>query len=122
MPDPIVLVEDEPGVRSFIKTILTGAGYLVIEAADGTSAFHEIRERAGRIAALLTDIDMGRMGGVELAELIRSEYPFVPILFFSGLPIPPDNLERVAPGSGFLAKPFQAATLIEAVQKLVYGK
>ncbi len=122
MPDPIILVEDETGVRSLIRTILSDSGFLVVEAKDGTAAFHQFRKRRGRIAALLTDVDMGRMDGIDLARTIREEFPSVPVLFISGLPIPHEDMERAAPGSAFIAKPFDAKSLVDAVQKLISAR
>src|SRR5262249_55521343 len=62
---------------------------------------------------------MGRMNGMELAQSVRSQYPAVPILFISGLPVPTSELEKVAPGTILLPKPFGGATLVEAVKKLI---
>ena len=118
-PKPILVVEDEPDVRSVLKAMLSEAGFEVIVAKDGASALHELWKRVGKVRILVTDVDMGRMGGMELAESVRSQYPAVPILFISGLPVAASELEKAAPGTFLLAKPFGAATLVEAVQKLI---
>jgi len=118
VPKPILLVEDEPEVRSLLREILVSNGFDVIGAKDGTSALHELWKRHGDIAVLVTDVDMGRMNGLELAESVRSQYPDLPVLFVSGLPMPPAELERVAPGSVLVTKPCKAATLVSAVRKL----
>jgi CheY-like chemotaxis protein len=117
-PKPILVVEDEPQVRTLLKTMLAQSGFDVIAAKDGTSAFRELRKRGGEFDLVVTDVDMGRMNGLELAESVRSEYPSVPILFVSGLPVAPGELEKVAPGTLLLSKPFTSAALLEAVQKL----
>lgn len=118
-PKPILIVEDEPEIRTLLKLMLAERGYEVISAKDGTSALHELWKHRGNIALLVTDVDMGRMNGVELAESIRGEYPALPILFISGLPVERSELDRVAPGAGFVSKPFNAATLAEAVERLI---
>jgi CheY-like chemotaxis protein len=118
-PKPILVVEDEPGVRSLLKAMLGKTGFKVIVAKDGTTALHELWKRGGEIGLLVTDVDMGRMNGMELAESVRAQYPAVPILFVSGVPIPASELERVAPGTLLVTKPFDAATLVQAVQKLI---
>src|SRR4051795_8581300 len=94
----ILIVEDEEPVRSLLKVMLTEEGFEVVEAKDGTVALNELWKRRGNVAMLVTDIDMGRMGGIELAESARSHYPALPILFVSGLPMPPEEVERIAPG------------------------
>jgi CheY-like chemotaxis protein len=115
----ILVVEDEPQVRSLLNVMFAEQGFEVVEAKDGTVALHELWKRKGKVAMLVTDIDMGRMNGVELAQSARAQYPALPILFVSGLPVPPDELERIAPGSVLVTKPFDVSTLTAAVQKLV---
>ena len=115
---PILIVEDDPQVRALLKAMLA-EGYTVITANDGTGALHELWKRRGNVALLLTDVDMGRMNGVELAQTVRSQYPGVPILFISGLPMSASELDRVAPGSVLVTKPFDAATLVGAVEQAI---
>ena len=113
----ILLVEDDPAVRSVLNGMLTDAGFEVLVAQDGASALHQLWKHGGNLSLLVTDIDMGRMGGMELAEMVRSQYPALPILFISGLPIPAGELESSAPGTFLLAKPFGAVALVQAVEK-----
>ena len=115
----ILIVEDDPQVRALLKVVLSNEGFQVIEAEDGTRALDQIRKRRGRVAAVLTDIDMGRMNGTELAESVKAQFPTVPILFISALPVPLAELEQLIPGSAFVSKPFDAATLIKTVRKLI---
>jgi DNA-binding response OmpR family regulator len=115
----ILVVEDEPEVRTLLTSMLADAGFEVIAAKDGTGAFHELRKRGANFGLLVTDVDMGRMNGIELAQSVRSEFPGVPILFVSGLPVPASDLEKVAPGALLVTKPFGAAALIDAVRKLI---
>jgi two-component system, cell cycle sensor histidine kinase and response regulator CckA len=116
---PILVVEDEPQVRSLLKAMLTEAGFKVVVAKDGASALQQLWKRGGDVGLVVSDIDMGRMNGKELAESVRAQYPALPILFVSGLPVPASELEKVAPGTFLLTKPFGAATLVEAVQKAI---
>lgn len=116
---PILVVEDDQEIRSLLKVMLAESGFEVIAAKDGTGALHELRKRGGDVGLMVTDVDMGRMNGIELAGSVRSQYPAVPILFISGLPIPASELEAVAPGAVLVTKPFGAATLIQAVRKLI---
>jgi two-component system, cell cycle sensor histidine kinase and response regulator CckA len=116
---PILVVEDEQEVRSLLKLMLAESDFEVIVAKDGTAALHELWKRRGNVALVVTDVDMGRMNGLELAQSVRSEYPAVPILFVSGLPIPQSELEAVAPGTVLITKPFGPATLVQALRKLI---
>src|SRR5436190_19833546 len=98
MPKTVLVVEDETQVRSLLNVMFTDLGFRVIEAQDGTAALKELWKRRGDVAMLVTDVDMGRTNGLELADSVRSQYAAVPILFISGLPMPAAELEQVAPG------------------------
>lgn len=78
----IMVVDDEPGVRSLMSSALRREGFEAIEAADGEEgvALFE-RERPN---LLVTDIDMPGMSGMDLAKHIRAVAPDVPILLVSG--------------------------------------
>jgi CheY-like chemotaxis protein len=115
MSKSIVIVEDDSQIRTLLKRVLAKEGFNIIEAEDGTRALPRIRKLRGRVAAVLTDIDMGRMNGLELAESLRAEFPTIAIIFLSALPVPPAELERVAPGSAFIHKPFESGDLVKAV-------
>ena len=119
MAKSILIVEDESQVRTLLELVLSTEGFDVIEAEDGARALTILRKRRGRVAAVLTDIDMGRMNGIELAESVKAEFPTIPILFISALPVPPAELERLVPGSAFVSKPFDGAALVKTVRKLI---
>jgi CheY-like chemotaxis protein len=68
----ILLAEDDVLVRNFVQSMLSKEGYNVLAAKDGQEA-DEICERfAGPIHLLLTDVNMPRMTGPELAEKVRA--------------------------------------------------
>ncbi len=119
MAKSILIVEDESQVRTLLELVLSTEGFDVIEAEDGTRALTLLRKRRGRVAAVLTDIDMGRMNGIEFAESVKAEFPTIPIMFISALPVPPADLDRLVPGSAFVSKPFDGAVLVNAVRNLI---
>ena len=82
--ETILLVEDEELVRSLTREVLEACGYKVIEAADGVEALEIIEISQSEIDLLLTDVVMPRMGGRELAEILKKNDPRLPILFSSG--------------------------------------
>ena len=64
----LLIVDDEPQIRSMVKLLLSRSGFQTIEARDGRSALDALRRNAGEISALVTDIEMVGMSGVELAK------------------------------------------------------
>jgi CheY-like chemotaxis protein len=112
----VLLVDDDPRLRNLLSAVLTGAGYEVLTAGDGQEAWTQFRQSLHRIAALVSDVEMPKMSGVELAKLAGSACPALPILLMSGSPFP----SAARPLScGFLQKPFRPAAFLHSVQGIV---
>ena len=84
---PILVVDDEPPIRSYLKNVLSRNGFQILEAHDGASAISITRKFAGSIAALVTDIEMKGMSGIALAKTVTGEFPQIPVLFMTGMTI-----------------------------------
>ncbi len=84
--ETILLAEDEESIRKFAAAFLTGLGYRVLTAVDGVEAKALALAHGGEISLLITDIVMPRLGGRELAEELRVDFPTLKILFISGYP------------------------------------
>jgi CheY-like chemotaxis protein len=82
--ETVLLVEDEPSVRSLAQAILTRQGYQVLVADSGANALAIWEARRGRIDVLLTDVIMPQMSGGELAHQLRERNPGLKVLFMSG--------------------------------------
>lgn len=119
--EPVLLVEDESVVRSVTARLLRGNGYIVREAVDGADALEQMQgERLSEIALLITDVVMPRLGGPELARVLRERRSDLPVLLVSGYSedaIPAELLR--APSTLFVEKPFATAALLGAVNQLV---
>ncbi|MGE5688720.1 MAG: PAS domain S-box protein [Gemmatimonadota bacterium] len=105
--ETVLVVDDEDGVRHVAGRVLERLGYRVLTAASGLEALDiMLRERA-RIRALVTDVRMPGMTGLELVELLRTGGMDLPVLFMSGYtdPVALPNEEAAMPRR-FLAKPF----------------
>jgi CheY-like chemotaxis protein len=67
----ILIVDDEPSVRAFLKAALQRARMSVLEAEDGVAALKIMGARAREIGLVISDIEMPRMGGLELVSFLR---------------------------------------------------
>jgi DNA-binding response OmpR family regulator len=119
MPKPILIVDDEPQIRSMLKKLLSRNGFETIESADGQSALSTVRNRSGDIAALIADVETTGISGTELARVVRAEFPTVPILLMSAIPNWGDELDQNGPESGFVQKPFDPATFMRKLRNLL---
>ena len=114
----VLVVDDDAQIRAYIKTILKGADFQVLEAADGVNALEVFDVWRKSIDLVITDIRMPRMTGRDLARSLRSQRPAIPVLFVSGESASPDLND---PGKGFffLEKPFGPKALLDIVRRLL---
>jgi two-component system cell cycle sensor histidine kinase/response regulator CckA len=82
--DTILLVEDEAPVRSFAARALTMRGYSVLEAPGGEEALEIVRNHAGTIHLVVTDVMMPGMDGPTLVRAVKRLRPEVQVIFMSG--------------------------------------
>jgi len=116
----ILVVEDNDAVRDVVTRMLTRASYRVIAAAAARDALEITADPAVHIDALLTDVVMPDMSGVQLAQRIREDRPRLPVLLMSGytagsLPSGPN----AAADLPLIRKPFDAATLLQHLQDIL---
>jgi CheY-like chemotaxis protein len=107
----ILVVDDQDEVRTMIVRVLAGDGYVVHEAADGVDALG-VLEANPDVCLVLTDLEMPRMDGLELADRIANRAN-TQILFMSGY------ARRHRPATPFLQKPFTPDELSAEVQRLL---
>jgi two-component system cell cycle sensor histidine kinase/response regulator CckA len=78
----ILVADDEPGVRSFLRLVLEGGGYEVIEAANGREALKAAR--AGQVDVVITDLVMPEQEGIETIQALRKDDAGIGIIAISG--------------------------------------
>jgi len=113
----VLVVDDEEAVVEFIGSLLEDAGYRVLQAYDGRSAF-EIA-RAEHPDVIVTDIMMPVMNGLELYQQLRAdpETDRIAVVFMTAGRLPEVEGADVTT----LAKPFDLAALEEAVARAMGG-
>jgi CheY-like chemotaxis protein len=114
--ETVLVVEDEPAVRTLTQRLLGEAGYRVLVAATGEEALAAALQES-QIDLLLTDVVMPGMSGRDLAREFCRIRPRARVLYMSGYTddvIAAHGL--LEPGLSLLQKPFTAATLLEGVR------
>ena len=115
---PVVLiVEDEPLVRSLEVDILQEAGFRVIEAKNADEAF-ELLKRRPDVKVVFTDVDMpGSIDGFEFARLVAQGWPEVGVVVTSGKTAPgPGDMPE---GAAFMRKPYRSDDVVRQVRRMV---
>jgi two-component system, cell cycle sensor histidine kinase and response regulator CckA len=113
----VLVVEDEPAVRSLVRELLARDGYTVLEAAGPDEALAIFDRDAATIDVVLSDVVMPGMAGPELASLLIERRPSLKVIYMSGYT--DDALDRRGvreAGVAFLQKPFTRDTLSRAVR------
>ena len=118
--ETVLVVDDEPAVREFVRRALERLGYRVLVADGPAQALERADDGAGHIDLVVTDVVMPEMRGPALAERLRAARPEIRTLYMSGYAAD----RAVAPGEppmgdAFLPKPFRAADLAHAVRDIL---
>ena len=117
----VLLVEDEPMVRTVAERALTRHGYTVITATNGEEAL-EVINRGEPIELLISDVVMPLMDGPTMVREARKSRPNLPILFMSGYAEEQLRNSIDIDNVSFLPKPFSVQELAEAARKVLSAK
>ena len=116
----ILAVDDSATMREMVAFVLESAGYRVIEADDGARGLE--RASASAFDLVITDQNMPNMDGISLVKALREmrDYKTVPILLLTTESSDAMKAQgRAAGATGWLVKPFDPATLLEVVRKVL---
>jgi PAS domain S-box-containing protein len=120
----ILVVDDDRSIRDLVSAILTKHGYGVVSCGDGVEAITAFTAHQGRFSLVLTDVDMPRLGGLELAQALLHLHPDVRLLAMSGLsrgdPEGADIPAAMKLARDFLHKPFKPEDLLNAVHRQIH--
>jgi CheY-like chemotaxis protein len=109
--ETVLVVEDEPVVRSLILEVLADLGYQALEAVDGPSGL-KVLESKQRIDLLVSDVGLPGLNGRQLADHARLMRPNLKVLFITGY------AEQASIASGFLAPGMEMITKPFAIDDL----
>ena len=116
----VLIVDDDEAVLTFVDRVLSEAGYQTMTASNGPDALELARKTP--IGLLLTDVNMPRMTGDELARRMRHEDPQLKVLYLTGYS---DQLFKekntLWQDEAYLEKPCTIAGLLEAVSLITVG-
>jgi two-component system, cell cycle sensor histidine kinase and response regulator CckA len=116
--ETILVAEDEPAVRDLVQSILSEAGYNVLEASGAEEALRIASSYHGRIHLLLTDVVMPQTSGPELAKLVEGVIPDVIVVYTTGYAEKSVVQQGIVePGAILIPKPFSPAALAREIKK-----
>ena len=116
----VLVVDDEPSVRTIVRLLLEKAGYDVIEAENGEAAIEALNTGENRLVldVVICDIRMPKINGVQALEYFQREYPHVPVIVLTAYPDTRMAVSFMRNGvTDYLIKPVDAQRLRAAVEK-----
>ena len=109
----ILIVDDEPEVLNLLGRVLKAEGCRVLSAHDGRAALRVSREYSGVIEAVITDLSMPKLDGLELRKRISDERPGIRVLLMSGY------VFSVPDGTPLVRKPLDLVAVHQLVRDLL---
>ena len=118
--ETILIVEDEENVLAFTKEALRNSGYNVLEAKDGIEALEVLKKNSKNIDLIISDVVMPKMGGQELSEEVKKQYPDLKMIMMSGY----TDSQIIRSGAesqsvNFIYKPFSIKTISKKVREIL---
>jgi PAS domain S-box-containing protein len=114
----ILVADDEEAVRDVARLMLEGAGFSVVTVADGVEAVERYRALGDRVAAVVLDMTMPRMGGEDAFRELRRANPDVRVVLSSGYNEQETVNRFLGKGlAGFIQKPYRTKTLVEKIRE-----
>ena len=116
----ILAVDDSSSMRQMVVFTLKGAGYQVVEAADGQEALN--KAKAQSFDLIITDVNMPIMDGITFIKHLRGEpnYKFTPMLMLTTESSSDKKAAGKAAGAtGWIVKPFNPDQLLNTVKKVL---
>jgi PAS domain S-box-containing protein len=117
--ETLLLVEDEDGVRHYLRRALQRGGYTVLEARNAGEALLIFEQHAERIALMVTDVIMPRMTGPELGARLRSIRADLRLVYVSGYSEDRIDATSASRHDAFLSKPVSVDDLLRAVRDVL---
>jgi len=111
----VLVIDDEPAIRRALHATLSSLGFHVDEASGADKALGSLRTR--RYDAVLLDINMPGVGGIETCRALRKLCPRIPILMLTVRDCAEDKIEALEAGADdYVTKPFHVGELIARIR------
>ncbi len=112
----ILIVEDDPGLREALEDTLLLGGYTVFTAVDVEQGLLELSNT--QVDLVISDIQLGRLSGLDLLRSIKQKYPQMPVLLMTAFGTINDAVKAMRDGAtDYLSKPFAPQVLLNLVDR-----
>ena len=117
-PLKVLVVDDEPAIRRFLRTSLTAGGYLVSEAENGATALEQLRRSTPEI--LVLDLGLPDIDGFDIIERLRGQGSAIPVVVLSSRSDETGKVKALDLGADdYVTKPFGIDELLARIRTAV---
>ncbi len=118
-PNKVLVVDDEPMIRTYVRSMLELEGFVVEDAASGVDALEILRAHHGELGGVLLDLSMPGMDGSVVLSALRTFAPDLPVVIQTGYSAEA-TAQRLAQWrvTGVLQKPYRAGQLLESIRSM----
>ncbi|HET9958147.1 MAG TPA: response regulator [Polyangiaceae bacterium] len=120
MPKTALVVDDSASMRQMISYVLTQAGFVVAEGADGKQGLSKLESQ--KFDIIITDLNMPVMDGIEFIKQLRSQpkLKYTPVLMLTTESLDSKKQAGKAAGAtGWLVKPFNPQQMLQVIAKVL---
>jgi DNA-binding NtrC family response regulator len=117
----VLIVDDDPGIRNMLSSVLSNEGFAIETAANGKEAIKTCEKTPFDVA--LIDIELPDMKGTELLKKLKQMQPKIVMIIITGHPTLESAVKAVNQrADGYLLKPFEVVDLLEMIKRLLDEK
>ena len=121
MVTAVLIIDDDPGVRKMLSTVLEDAGYLIEAVAEGKDAIKACSKTPFDVA--LVDIELPDTKGTELIAKLKKLQPRIITIIVTGRPSVENAIKAVnEKADAYLTKPIEVTELLSTIAKLLHEK
>lgn len=115
----ILVVEDDNDLREALVDTLQLEGFTTLEAENAEQAVTLLESRTP-VDLIVSDVNMGQMSGHDLLQLVKQQYPHIPVLLITAYASIAESVEAMRNGAvDYLVKPFEAKLLVQTLRKFI---
>ena len=114
----VFVIDDDSGMRSLLSDVLTSFGYSVTAFPDATAALKVITANSQRIDAIISDLNMPKVSGLEFIDTLKKMNSKIPVILVTAFGnTGTAHLAREKGAFGYLSKPFPLLEIDTMIQK-----
>jgi two-component system response regulator GlrR len=116
----LLVIDDDVGMRSLLTDVLNAVGYSVTAFSNATEALNLILKGSQRIDAVITDLNMPKLNGLDFLSVLATARIKIPVILITAFGTEKTERDAKARGAfGYLSKPFQLHEISALIQKAV---